>query len=143
VLLRTRQEILDELRAHPTTSPPSLTTRRQPWYGDAVVPFLGALTSSTPTAVVASVTDADGIAREHRADASAIGVVPHPRSSVPGPVAAWIERFETHERLVLDAALEPTTASIAAALAADPLLPPGAVRAATRKLLDGLPGASR
>jgi 6-phospho-beta-glucosidase len=143
VLLRTRQAILDELRADPTTSPPSLATRRQPWYGDAVVPFLDALTSSTATDVVVSVTDMDGIAREHRADASATGVVPHPRPSAPGPVAEWIERFETHERLVLDAVIEPTEASIAAALAADPLLPPGAVRAATRELLHDLPRASR
>ena len=55
VLMDTRQAILDELRADPTASPPSLATRRQPWYRDAVVPFLGALTASTGTDVVASV----------------------------------------------------------------------------------------
>jgi len=140
VLVRTRRAILDELRADPTASPPSLTDRRQPWYRDAVVPFLGALTSGTGTPVVVSVTDADGLAREHRADASAAGVEAHPRPVVPGPVAAWIERLEAHERLVLDAVLDPTPASIGAALDADPLLPAGAGPAATRELLAGLPG---
>jgi 6-phospho-beta-glucosidase len=139
VLMHTRQAILDELRADPTAAPPSLTARRQPWYRDAVVPFLGALTGSARTPVVASITDADGIAREHRADASAAGVVPRPQPSVTGPVAAWLERFETHERLVLDAVIEPTPASIGAALEADPLLPAHAVAAAGRELLDGLP----
>jgi 6-phospho-beta-glucosidase len=139
VLMHTRQAILDELRADPTATPPSLATRHQPWYRDAVVPFLGALTGGTGAEVVVSVTDADGIAREHRADASATGVVPRPRPPVPDAVAAWLERFETHERLVLDAATEPTPASIGAALAADPLLPPAAVGAATRALLVELP----
>jgi hypothetical protein len=42
------------------------------------------------------------------------------------PVQDYLERFEVHERRVLDAVADPTSATVASALAADPTLEPGA-----------------
>jgi 6-phospho-beta-glucosidase len=121
-LTRLGSDVFRELDAAHTVPPPSLARRDARWYPDAVVPAIVALTSATPRRLVMNVPRDRDVVVEVKADVSADAVVP-----VTGPrpnrrVAAWLDRFERHERAVLRAVTEPEVDSLIAALDADPLL---------------------
>jgi 6-phospho-beta-glucosidase len=138
ILLEVRAQILEELRVAPSSRPPSLDRRDQPWYADAVVPIVQALRAPTPSSHVVSSTDADGIARERRATVSQAGVVHRDTAPVNARVGRWIQRFEDHERAVLRAAADPSVTTVRAALEVDPMLDPKLVRRATTVLTRSL-----
>src|SRR5262249_23203783 len=73
-LRRRGGKVLAELRANPIVPPPSLAGRSQPWYADAVVPLLRALSTPDGANVTLTVTDADGVARERRTVVSRDGI---------------------------------------------------------------------
>lgn len=134
-----RRRALAELRERPERSPPSLAARRQPWYGEAVVPLLAAMAAAEPSDHVLDLPSDDGLVREVRVLVSERGIAPVPASAPTPEVARWVERFEHHERLVLAAARDPRADRLRAALAADPLLPPERVDTAVA-LLTKAPG---
>ncbi len=121
--LRTR--LLDELRAHPEQSPPSLAQRYLAWYPQAVVPLIEALSSEHPMLLEVNTPTHRGLVEEGRAPVSSAGVGAFVPAKVPSPVQYWIDRFIEHERYLLDAVEHPCPATIRRALAADPLVAPG------------------
>lgn len=135
VLQQLRERLLTELRDRPDRTPPSLRTRPAQWYAVSVVPFLAALSSAEPSPHVVNLPAADGLVREGWASVSATGVAAEPpshHSEVPLPVRRWLRRFDDQERAALAAARRPLDRDrIAAALGADPLLPPTLVAEAT------------
>jgi 6-phospho-beta-glucosidase len=121
-----RDRIVQELRGAPSVLPPSLRLRRLPWYRESVVPALASLSSSTASRLVVNLRCEDGTTREMHATVSAAGVTREAPPTVPAPVRDYLERFELHERRVLEAVAEPSYEAVAAALAADPTLENGA-----------------
>jgi 6-phospho-beta-glucosidase len=134
ILRRLRRTIVEELRADPTRSPPSLRERSQPWYPLAVVPMLSAVTDPAPRRLVVNLPSADGIVREMHAAVSVAGIVPEPVLPVPQALARRLDRSTEHERRILAATADPTLATIRAALDADPLVPPPDVDAFARRV---------
>jgi 6-phospho-beta-glucosidase len=133
-LVEVRRSILDELRADPARTPPSLQRRPQPWYPDAVVPMLAAVGRMEPRTLIVNLPAADGIVREVHAAVSAAGISPGPALPPPPTVSRWIHRFAEHERRILEAALDPGLDTIRAALEADPLVASADVEASTRRV---------
>jgi 6-phospho-beta-glucosidase len=133
-LLELRREILDELRAHPNLSPPSMTKRRQPWYQDAVVPMLNAIGRTSPQRLIVNVLMEDGIVHEVPAGVSSSGVIPDLGPPAPPAATRWVERFIEHERLLVEAAADPSSARIRAAVDADPSVPRSLVDAIARRV---------
>jgi alpha-galactosidase/6-phospho-beta-glucosidase family protein len=114
--------VFRELDAGETVPPPSLARRDARWYPDAVVPAIVALTSITPQRLVMNVPRDRDVVVEVKADVSADAVVPMAAPRPNDRVAAWLDRFERHERAVLRAVAEPEVDSLMTALDADPLL---------------------
>jgi 6-phospho-beta-glucosidase len=123
---RLRDRIVQELRRAPYVLPPSLGLRRLPWYGESVVPALASLRSKKARRLVVNLRCEDGITREMPAALSAAAVTGEAPPAVPAPVRNYLERFELHERRVLEAVANPSYETVASALAADPTLEPGA-----------------
>ena len=121
-----RDRIVQELRGAPHVLPPSLRMRRLPWYAESIVPALAALRSTKPRRLVVNLRCEDDITREMHATVSTAGVFRERPPAVPGPVQEYLERFELHERRVLEAVADPSYDTVASALAADPTLEPGA-----------------
>jgi len=121
-----RDRIVQELRSAPHVLPPSLGMRGLPWYAESVVPSLASLRSAKPRRLVVNLPCGDGITRELHAELSATGVTGQAPAVVPQPVANYLEKFELHERRVLEAVAEPCYETIASALAADPTVKPEA-----------------
>jgi hypothetical protein len=93
-------------------------------------------TGATLSAVV-DLPAPDGIVREHRATLTGRSVRLVPQATPPEPVARWVERFERHEHAVLAAIGNPHDATIAQALALDPLLAPTDPERAARLISHG------
>jgi 6-phospho-beta-glucosidase len=136
-LVRLRRVILEELRARPLRSPPSIVKRPQPWYRDAVVPMLNAIGQTSFRRLVVNVLMEDGIVHEVPAAISSAAVIPEQGPPAPRGVVGWVERFVEHERLVVDAAADPSSAAIHAAVDADPLVPRSLVDAVARRVFEG------
>jgi 6-phospho-beta-glucosidase len=129
-----RDRIVRELQSAPHLLPPSLRMRRLPWYVESVVPALASLRSSRNNRLVVNLPGEDDITREMHATLSAAGVTGEAPPVVSKPVQDYLERFELHERRVLEAVANPSYETVAFALAADPTLEPGA----DSTLADGL-----
>lgn len=119
--LRTR--LLEELRADPGRSPPSLQTRDMAWYPHAVVPAIEALRSRRPLLREVNALAASGVVEEGRARVDAAGPGPLLPAPAPAPVETWLAAFREHERCLLDALERPSLSSVRRALEADPLIP--------------------
>lgn len=128
-----RGRILAELGQSDAGRPPSLSERDTPWYREALVPVLAGLIGVTPSVQIVNVPTAM-IAFELRANVSASGIRPLPAPRPPDAVRNWLERFEGHERAVLAACLDPSIATVTAALQADPIAVPGHTKVAARLL---------
>jgi hypothetical protein len=63
--------------------------------------------------------------REVHATLSSGGVIGEATPVLPAPAQEYHERFELHERRVLNAVADPSYETVAAALAVDPILAPG------------------
>ncbi len=129
-----RDRIVQELRTAPEIAPPSLRLRRLPWYEESVVPALASLGSDQPLRQVINLRCKDGVTREVHATLSAGGLSPEPPPRVSEPVRIYLERFERHERRVLDAVRSPSAETIENALAVDPTLGSASVRSLTEAL---------
>jgi 6-phospho-beta-glucosidase len=137
-----RHSALAELDEDPHRPPASVGERDQPWYRFSLVPFLLSAVTMDSHAVsshVVNILGSDGITRECRSTFDDRGVHPvEPMGQTSSEVHSWIERFETHERLVLAAAREPSADSIHAALSADPLVPVSSIEPAASMLCKSL-----
>jgi 6-phospho-beta-glucosidase len=136
ILRRLRRTIVEELRADPTRSPPSLRERSQPWYPLAVVPMLSALTDPAPRRLVVNLPSADGVVREVHAAVSVAGILPEPVLPVSQALARRLDRSTEHERRILAATADPSLATVRAALDADPLVPPPDLDAFARRVFE-------
>jgi 6-phospho-beta-glucosidase len=128
-LTHLRAELLAELQASVTRSPPSLAKRYMEWYPGAVVPMLAALAAGDGRPEVINVWRQGDIVWEMRARIFTDRYEPPPVAQPGEAVRDWLDLFAAHERAVLAAALDPTRERIEAALAADPLVPESKVRA--------------
>jgi 6-phospho-beta-glucosidase len=133
-----RERVLQELEEDPDRTPPSLGLRSLNWYPQSVVPVLRALHADAAEPAVVNLPAAHGIVRELRATVSRGGIVPEAAPPPPATVAAWLSRFEEHERCVVAAAAEPTRRAVAAAVEADALVPEQLRRRAVQSILGRL-----
>jgi len=117
-----RARLLDEIQRDPGAAAPSLSGRVMDWYPFAVVPFLEAVRAGDGRVEVVNVMAVDGIVREVQARVLGDRLDPLPEPP-PGRAAPWLQAFAAQERAALAAAIEPSRASLEAALAADPLVP--------------------
>ena len=136
-----RDQALEELRHAPGRSPPSLRARILGWYDDALVPLLGALHGEEAWATTLNLPQPDGITRELQALVSRQGITPLPPPRPRPAILRWLDVFETHERVALEAARVPDLPHIRRALEADPLTPDRAVETASQLLHDRLRAA--
>lgn len=127
-----RATILEELRADPGRSPPSLRARDTAWYPRAVVPAIEALRSRRPVERDINVLAPSGLVEEGRARIDATGIGPLLAIRAPAPVDAWLTRFREHERRLLEALERPSLASVRRALEADPTVPAAKAEACAR-----------
>jgi 6-phospho-beta-glucosidase len=122
-----RQRIGAQLQADPDHSPIALQKRYMAWYPDAVVPMIRALSSPKASLQELNRTAADDVTEEGRAYVSQAGIgglLP----VQPGPRASeWLDRIRQHEKAVLAAMARPNPATIACALALDPMVPPNQI----------------
>ena len=137
-LIDMRARALRELDADPTTPPPSVRERNQPWYSDAVVPLIVSLTGAKPGSHVLSLVGEDGIASEVRATVDTTGVVGVAKPDPPAHLRPWLDADDEHERRSFRAMLHPTAAHIRAALESDRLTPNAVVDRATQLIMAGL-----
>ncbi len=122
-----RKRILEELRADPTQSPPSLRQRYHAWYSESVVPFIEALSNAKPTLLEINAMTRRGIVEEGRTLVSAEGIGPMTSPEKPAAIDPWLARFINHEQHLLEAVANPSHSAIADTLAADPLVPSSSV----------------
>ncbi len=137
-LLAMREEALSELAVPDSRRPACLDARPSPWYSHAVVPILCAVIDRIETHGVVNLLDADDLVREHRVRISNGNCKTLRTTIPPKAVRPWLDRFETHERALLAAVAEPTTASIRAACETDPLLPDDRTDDAVRLFMQSL-----
>src|SRR6185295_17927846 len=138
---RIRERTVTQLRATPEVFPEALRERRMDWYPLVVVPLLSALASELPEDHVVNVGGPDGVTRETRAMVCRSRVEARPRSVGNSRVASWLERFERHERAVLAALADPSTASVTRALELDPLVRRSDLGSVAARLVDEATGA--
>jgi 6-phospho-beta-glucosidase len=120
-LIELKDAIARELDAG-EAPPPSLRKRGFDWYSGALVPALIALFSKEPRRLVVNQRATDGIVREMPALISATAIEPRPIAPTVH-LEPWLQRWEAHERAVLDAVAEPSFASIVHAVELDPIAP--------------------
>ena len=134
-----RADLAAEVRADPTRCPPSLGRRPTPWYDQALVPILDALSPDGPGCeVVATVPDGSGPAFERRGHLSGAGFTAHPEPEASAEVGRWVASYAAHERAVLDLCRAPSEDALRRAVKLDPLVAPSradAVAADLRPLL--------
>src|SRR5262245_27328242 len=121
-LMQLGAEVFRELRESAPAAPTSLGRREMPWYPDAVVPAIVALTSKAPRRIVVNIPRPPDVVVEVQADVSATTIEPVEGPPPNGRTCAWLVRFARHERAVLKAVAEPDVDTLTTALAADPLL---------------------
>lgn len=121
-----RHRISQELRASPTTVPPSLAKRYPSWYRDGVLPALEALASEQPRPVIINRWDGH-ITSERLTLLSRWEAVPVSSPDPSVDVLGWLGPLIRQEAAALAAVMAPTQGAIAEALTLDPLVPPAAV----------------
>lgn len=136
-LARLRRVILRDLAYAPAEPPASLRRRRTDWYDDAVVPALLAL-AGDESAQIASASLGEDLAHERRVALSPERIVPIEAPAPPAEAQRWLDRFDEHERRVMDAVLRPSAAAIHRALSADPTVAPGSIEPLARELAEEL-----
>ena len=125
-----RMQIVQQLRADATRSPPAARQRDQAWYPLAVVPMLKAIGSPRPSVQVVNRLCDDDLVWELKAPVSCAGIGAPLPAARPGPaVADWLERFRRHEQAAAQAMAAPTRQHLRRALEADPALPEADVAA--------------
>lgn len=108
--------------------PPGLARREQPWYAQALVPALVAVLGGPPAELYVSQANGgllpelpDAAVIETRARVTAGGIEPVAPRARPAHLAALLSGIAEFERRAAAAALSPSVAAVAAALAAHPL----------------------
>ena len=137
ILREVRADLLRELAADPTISPPSLMKRNVDWYSKAVVPLLAGLASPDLHSRVVNVMGPDGVVIETRTTIASDRAVPVTGAVPPPAVQSWIRRFSAHEHAVLAATLAVSDTAVRKALTLDPLVPAEHVDPLTAALLSG------
>ncbi len=122
-LRQLRTQILAELRADPTSSPPSLKKRYMAWYRFAVIPFIEAIYSKCASLLEVNVMTEKNVVEEVRAYVSQDKMEPCRPAINLENINHWLTRFYNHERLLLRAIKEPSVDAIHTALLADPMIP--------------------
>lgn len=117
-----RAALLRELR-DPSRVPAGLADRPMPWYGQAAVPVLAALTGGPVAHLTLNLYGEDDVVEEVQATVDQDGVHPLPPPAVPPAAAAWLARFREHERAVMRAVRDPSQPRLREALDADPVVP--------------------
>jgi hypothetical protein len=125
-LVDLRHRISGELRASPTTVPPSMAKRYPSWYRDGVLPALEALASEQPRPVIIDRWDGH-ITSERLTLLSRSEAVPVSSPDPSVEVLGWLDPLRRQEAAALAAVMAPTHGSIAEALTLDPLVPPAAI----------------
>lgn len=137
ILARMRRQALDALEMNPPDPHAArsiLTGRNTEWYAEGVVPLLIALSSEVPQVRIVNTPGSDGLTRERRALVSSRGVTDY-ASSARGEFTrpstrgrAELDRFERHERAVLELLEAPDRDRLRRAVEADPVVPAERVR---------------
>ena len=122
-LMNLREQILAELRASSTISPPSLKHRYLEWYPQSVAPMIVALNSAEPITQIVNMADNDGIVWERKAEVCKHHVQVIEQPACDRQVERWLDIFLTHERAFLKTIKTPTPEHILETLAADPTVP--------------------
>ena len=136
-LIDMRARALRELASDPSSPPPSIRERNQPWYSDAVVPLLVSLTSPTPNSHILSLVGDNGIASEVRALVDRTGVVEVRRPDPPAHLRPWLDADDEHERRSRRAMLDASESNVRAALESDRLTPNEVIDRATALIMAG------
>lgn len=135
-LQRIRTTALDELRQRPWEVPTALAHRSMPWYRQAVLPILLALSGARPAQrMVIDVPCADGLVRERHCRIDVSGIATEP-TMTPAPIRAqgWIQRFEAHERALTALLADPNADHLLQVLQLDPATPDSAIPVLLRVL---------
>lgn len=119
---RIRARLLSQMTAAPARAPAALAERDQPWWAHAVVPLLRAAGAGTAARQVLNAPDATGLTREawfdlHQGRPSTLPAAAHPPT-----LHRWLDAFETHETVCLDALGDPTLRNLKRVREADPLI---------------------
>ncbi len=122
-LLSLREEALAEIEADPEVAPSSLRKRYLEWYPQSVVPMIAALESTTVTEQIVNLPGEGGVTKECHARVSTESVAPLPPMAPGEEVTQWLDRFDVHERAIMDVARNPSPALLNRALETDPLVP--------------------
>ena len=120
---RVRRQIAAELAGDPSRRPPGLAGRPTPWYDQALVPIVAALSSPDGGQVVATVPNGPGPALERRGHLTRAGFVPTPTAEPPPGVAAWVLRYRAHEQALLRLVRTPSREALMEAIELDPIVP--------------------
>ena len=120
-----RDQVAVELLHDVSTTPPSIRKRYLEWYSLSVVPMIVALHSPEQSREIVNARQSNGLVEEVHANVSfnSIEALPPPAVS-SSSVRKWIDNYRAHEEGVLRCVEEPSPASIASALLADPISPP-------------------
>lgn len=119
-----RERLLAELAEGAPVPPPSLARRDTGWYAEAVVPALRALCGEAMGEMVFDLPGTDGVIEEVKGTLGPGGWRVSPAPPLPPAAAALDARYRAHERAVLRAVSAPSREEVAAALRADPTVPP-------------------
>ena len=121
-----RDQVALELLHDASTTPPSIRKRYVEWYSLSVVPIVVALHSPEPLREIVNVRQPNGLVEEVHANVSCKSIDALPAAAITSTsVHRWIEDYRAHEEKVLRCIEDPSPASIAAALLADPISPRG------------------
>jgi 6-phospho-beta-glucosidase len=122
-LIELTQKIFAEMRASPSAPPASVRDREMPWYRQAVVPIILALTHGYSKDLVASVPDGTRVTPERKIVVEKGKVGFAPQAAPPKAVETFLQPLVAHESAMVSAALEPSAENILDALSLDPLIP--------------------
>ena len=118
-----RTDLLSSLNVNATQIPQRLDERITDWYDEALVPILIGLFSERPSSHILNSVRADGITVEGWARLSASEVKIMPTTQAPPAVEPWIQRFQAHERCMLELLETPNEQTLRSAIKADPAIP--------------------
>lgn len=122
-LIALKETIFAELQASPAAMPASLGNRDMPWYRQAVVPLVLALTAGYEKDLVASVPNGSLVTPELKIAIDNGNVRPVDQPAPPNAVEDYLRPLIAHEQAVIEATLAPSAKSISEAIRLDPLIP--------------------
>jgi 6-phospho-beta-glucosidase len=128
-----RDEIARQIDAQ-IDPPPSLGKRDLSWYPAAVVPMIAAIFADRGDRRIVNCLDNDGIVREVPARVFRDGFATE-RVEPPPAARSWIERWERHERALIEALEAPSLPAVERALELDPAVPGGQARDIARAVM--------